>query len=77
MPVMNGFEATTAIMNMIKEGTIPNVPVIALTAYSDEKTKKKCYEVGMKGVLTKPIVASQLFAILKKERVRKGSTDSN
>jgi DNA-binding response OmpR family regulator len=33
----------------------PNVPVIMITAYGDEATKKKAAELGAAGLLTKPI----------------------
>jgi CheY-like chemotaxis protein len=33
----------------------PNVPVIMITAYGDEATKKKAAELGAAGLLAKPI----------------------
>jgi len=33
----------------------PNVPVIMITAYGDEATKRKAAELGAAGLLTKPI----------------------
>jgi DNA-binding response OmpR family regulator len=38
----------------------PNVPVIMITAYGDEATKKKAAELGASGLLTKPIDFSLL-----------------
>ena len=37
MPVMNGIEATLEIKSMVNQHLIPDIPVIALTAYLDEK----------------------------------------
>ena len=33
----------------------PNVPVIMITAYGDDETRKKAIELGAAGLLTKPI----------------------
>ena len=41
----------------------PNVPVIMITAYGDEATKKKAAELGTAGLLTKPID----FGLLREE----------
>ena len=41
----------------------PNVPVIMITAYGDEATKKKAAELGAAGLLTKPID----FELLREE----------
>jgi len=41
----------------------PNVPVIMITAYGDEATKRKAAELGAAGLLTKPID----FALLREE----------
>jgi DNA-binding response OmpR family regulator len=41
----------------------PNVPVIMITAYGDEATRKKAAELGAAGLLTKPID----FGLLREE----------
>ena len=41
----------------------PDVPVIMITAYSDETTKRKALEGGAEALLTKPID----FAVLRGE----------
>ena len=41
----------------------PNVPVIMVTAYGDEATRKKATELGAAGLLTKPID----FGLLRQE----------
>jgi CheY-like chemotaxis protein len=50
MPGMSGLE----MMPKVKAAR-PNVPVIMITAYGDEATKKKAAELGAAGLLTKPI----------------------
>lgn len=49
MPVMNGWDATLEIKR-IK----PRIPVIALTAYSEESFREKSFSVGMDYFLAKP-----------------------
>jgi DNA-binding response OmpR family regulator len=41
----------------------PNVPVIMITAYGDEATKRKAAELGAAGLLTQPID----FELLREE----------
>ena len=55
MPGMSGLE----MLPKVKVAR-PNVPVIMITAYGDEATKKKAAELGAAGLLTKPIDFEQL-----------------
>jgi CheY-like chemotaxis protein len=50
MPGMSGLEMLPKV-----KAVRPNVPVIMITAYGDEATKKKATELGAAGLLTKPI----------------------
>src|SRR6476660_9765777 len=50
MPGMSGLEMLPRV-----KAVRPNVPVIMITAYGDEATKKKATELGAAGLLTKPI----------------------
>jgi CheY-like chemotaxis protein len=50
MPGMSGLEMLPKV-----KAVRPNVPVIMMTAYGDEATKKKAAELGAAGLLTKPI----------------------
>ena len=50
MPGMTGLEMLPKI-----KAARPNVPVIMITAYGDEATRKKAAELGAAGLLTKPI----------------------
>ena len=50
MPGMSGLEMLPKV-----KAARPNVPVIMITAYGDEATKKKAAELGASGLLTKPI----------------------
>lgn len=55
MPGMTGLEMLPKLREMR-----PNVPVIMITAYGDEDTKRKATEGGAVGLLTKPIDFTQL-----------------
>jgi CheY-like chemotaxis protein len=58
MPGMTGLE----MLPKVKE-IRPEVPVIMITAYGDDETKRKALEGGAEGLLTKPID----FALLREE----------
>ena len=65
MPVMNGIESATKIgefqnefyLNICppKAQLIPRAPIIAMTAFCNQKTVQQCKQAGMIGVIYKPI----------------------
>jgi len=50
MPGMSGLEMLPKV-----KAARPKVPVIMITAYGDDATRKKAMELGAVGLLTKPI----------------------
>jgi CheY-like chemotaxis protein len=58
MPGMSGLEMLPKV-----KAARPNVPVIMITAYNDDATRKKAAELGAAGLLTKPID----FGLLREE----------
>ena len=58
MPGMSGLEMLPKV-----NAARPNVPVIMITAYGDEATKRKAAELEAAGLLTKPID----FGLLREE----------
>jgi len=58
MPGMTGLEMLPKMKKMR-----PDVPVIMITAYGDDDTKRKVIERGAEGLLTKPID----FALLREQ----------
>jgi CheY-like chemotaxis protein len=58
MPGMSGLEMLPKV-----KAARPNVPVIMITAYGDEATRKKAAQLGAAGLLTKPID----FSLLRRE----------
>lgn len=61
MPQMNGWEATIEIRRKKK-----NIPIIALTAYSEESFRKKSFEVGMDYFLSKPYNKEEIYDTIRK-----------
>ena len=61
MPEMDGFKSTTEILKKV-----PNLPVIALTANTAERDREQCFDLGMKGYLTKPLQKDKLVDELDK-----------
>jgi len=67
MPVMDGFEATKIIKELMKNGELHESPIFAITAnFWTEEHDKLCRSVGMNGHLAKPLQVSDLDSILKK-----------
>ena len=63
MPVMDGHEATKRIRNL-KEPTLANIPILAMTANAFDEDRKVALECGMNGFLSKPIEIKQVIQAL-------------
>lgn len=66
MPVMDGFEASRILMQMKEEGTMGDIPIIALTANAMKGDREKCLNAGMQDYITKPMRKSDLVQSLSK-----------
>lgn len=64
MPVMDGFEATRAIRQMV--GPVREIPIVAMTAHALKEDRQRCLDVGMDDYLAKPVHRSKLVAVLEK-----------
>ncbi|MEK8179760.1 PAS domain S-box protein [Flavobacterium buctense] len=62
MPIMNGYESTTAIRSLPNTA---NIPIIALTAGTVVGEKEKCIENGMNDYIPKPIDKELLEKIIR------------
>lgn len=62
MPVMDGFEATTAIRLM--PDPVRNTPIVALTANATKADIEKCLRAGMNEFLPKPFTPEDLYTKL-------------
>jgi CheY-like chemotaxis protein len=60
MPEMDGWKATQAIRQM-EQATGQHIPILALTAHAMKEYEELCYQAGMDGFLTKPLMPRQLY----------------
>lgn len=72
MPIMNGLEATQALLEA-GVGT----PVYALTANADDATVKLCLDAGMRDILDKPISQRALKSFLHRLRREKARSSES
>ncbi|MCF7929747.1 MAG: response regulator [Spirochaetales bacterium] len=77
MPNMDGFEATHVIRAADSAVIDHNVPIIAVTAYATENTRRECFESGMDDFLEKPITAGTLFEKIEALTGPKTQSDEN
>jgi len=64
MPIMDGFEATKKLCQMMKSQELPIIPIIGCTAFSSKEKLEECIKCGMKEVLNKPVLIDKLCGIL-------------
>ncbi len=63
MPKMDGYTAAREIRTL-KNNRKANIPIIAMTANAFEEEKKKSFEAGMNGHITKPISIGAIAKML-------------
>lgn len=72
MPGKDGNQATREIRLIEAAAGLPRCPIIALTAHSMTDQESGCLQAGMDGVLTKPLVRAELFALLERVAADRG-----
>ncbi|CAK63935.1 unnamed protein product (macronuclear) [Paramecium tetraurelia] len=55
MPILDGWQTTKRLRNMMIGKIIPFIPIIGLTAFNGQYEIEKCFDSGMQKVLTKPL----------------------
>lgn len=63
MPIKNGFECTVELKKIFNDYNI-NVPIVALSAFSQSDYKKKAKEVGMDSFIEKPFNREKLENVI-------------
>jgi CheY-like chemotaxis protein len=66
MPEMDGFEATSRILEAQRNRGLDAIPVIAMTAHALKGDRERCLAKGMVDYLSKPVRPSQLLEIVEK-----------
>ena len=61
MPVMDGLDAIAAIRRHEEENNLPPIPIMVLSADSQEKTRHAVLAHGASGFITKPLDAASLL----------------
>ncbi len=64
MPILDGFETTRAIRQMV--GEIRDIPIVAMTAHALKEDRQQCLDSGMDDYISKPVDRNKLIAILRK-----------
>ena len=59
MPVMDGYEASRQLREMLFRGLLPETPIIAITANVGNSDKEICLKNGMDYFLSKPLRRSE------------------
>ena len=63
MPNMDGYQTTKEIRRL--EDARASIPIVAMTANAFEEDRKKAFDVGMDGYITKPMTMDVLFATME------------
>jgi CheY-like chemotaxis protein len=61
MPEMNGYEATAILKN-----ELPNLPIVAQTAFAMSDDREKALDAGCDDYLAKPIKSKDLLNVVEK-----------
>ena len=64
MPVMDGYDCTLNIRQWEHDQGLPHLPIVALTANTQQSDLQKCLDVGMDQALTKPIDMQTIYRVL-------------
>ncbi len=66
MPGMDGLEASRQLRLLEKQGSIPGMPIIAITANALSEDREKCLHAGMNDYISKPFTEEELEQTIRK-----------
>jgi len=64
MPVMDGYQATTAIRALEQDRGLAPTAIVALTAHAMREQQQQCLQAGMNDYLTKPLELERLKQLM-------------
>lgn len=64
MPIMDGYEATQKIKQLMKERKVHKAPIVALTAHAMAGDREACLSAGMDDYIAKPVHQQELERVL-------------
>jgi len=66
MPIMDGYDTTLTLTELMNDGKIPHMKIVGITAYVSKEKIDKCYECGMDDVLNKPLDKGRLTKVFER-----------
>lgn len=66
MPIMDGFEASRILKERMVTGGLTDVPIIACTAFVQDKEKQKAQDSGMSNHVVKPLSQESVLQAIRK-----------
>jgi len=64
MPIMDGYDATRALVRMMNQDLIPEIPVVGCTAFEQGQHTDSCFDAGMTEVIKKPLSRTKVQQLI-------------
>lgn len=71
MPRMDGLEATRRLRELQRSGELPAFPIIVLSAHHSPAERTACFEAGVDGFVTKPLMIAKLATEIHRVMTRR------
>jgi CheY-like chemotaxis protein len=71
MPLMDGLEATRRIRQLQHAGELPGFPIIVLSAHHSPAERTACFQAGVDGFVTKPLMIAKLATEIHRVMTRR------
>ena len=70
-PRMDGLEATRRLRELQRSGELPAFPIIVLSAHHSPAERTACFEAGVDGFVTKPLMIAKLATEIHRVMTRR------